>query len=132
MADVGHEFVLALREHLYEHADELGRIVVEEDNFVLDLGEHLNAAALHGLEFVDVMHVWVRQLVSFALLNVPKALASLVEPQVEEIARHNLQLLERIPRRFLSSLDQCLFLAFLFLCLLCGRLICDSLFGAAA
>lgn len=93
---VGDKLILALRQHLDQHAHKLAGVVVEEHYLVLDLVEDLGAAALDSFELVDVIYVRIRQFVRLRLLHEAHSLATLVEPEVEQITCDDLQLLQRV------------------------------------
>ena len=121
-AHVGNELLLALVQHANEHADEVSRLVVIEDNLLwqlLDLLEDLCALTLHRLVLLHILDVWIRELVRLASLDVAEALAAFIQPQVEEVfsddleALQNLNLIVAGHSDCVSALRLCCGLAFL-------------------
>lgn len=92
---------LTLLDDLNEHTDVVARVVDEEHDLLVELAELVSnhhRLVLDRLVQFEVVHIWVRCLVSAALLHVLHALGALVEPQVDQVTGHKLELLHVVGR----------------------------------
>ena len=93
-SNISHKLLLALVQHVDEHANEICRFIIKQNDLLwelLELLDQLCASTLDSFILLNIVNVRVGQLVSLASLDVLQALATLIKPQIKKILCDNLQ-----------------------------------------
>ena len=80
---VSDELLLALTEHIDQHADEISCVIVEDDDFLVEFFNgllELDTLITHGFILREVVDVRISRLVGLTCLKVLETLAAFIEP----------------------------------------------------